>query len=127
MELFLNLAGALIAVVIVCLWLRFGPRSGIRLGTQLVALALLILILFPMISMTDDLLAVQNAAETDVGLRVDHLYLSTASFAPVLMPDPFLVENHSIFRRDSESGTVAASASKPPALAPVENQPPPAA
>jgi hypothetical protein len=126
-ELFLNITGALVAVAIICLWLRFAPRSGVHRGTQLVALALLILILFPMISMTDDLLAVQNPAETDVCLRVDHLHLSADSFFPatVSMPDPFNVERHSSFMRDVAPGTLPAAVMNPPALAPIENRPPP--
>jgi hypothetical protein len=129
MELFLNLTGALITIAMVCLWLRFAPRSGAHRGTQLVALALLVLILFPMISMTDDLLAVQNPAETDCYVCVDHLHSSAHSFFPATasMPAPPNAEHHSSYLRDVAPGTLPASIMNPPALAPVENRPPPAA
>src|ERR1035437_9217781 len=83
MELILNLAGLLVAAAMACLWLRWAPRKGFDRRTQLVALALLILILFPVISVTDDLLAAQNPAETDYLVRRDHLVSSARPIFPV--------------------------------------------
>jgi hypothetical protein len=45
------------------------PAAGATRRTQMVALAVLILILFPVISVTDDLQAIQNPAEVDSCLR----------------------------------------------------------
>lgn len=74
MELILNLAWLLIAGVIVCLWLRgANPGRPNRRG-QLTALVIVIAILFPVISVSDDLLAGQNAAvEASNFQRRDHL------------------------------------------------------
>ena len=73
MELFLNLAWLLLAGVLVCLWLQGEGREKAGCGRQLLAIAVLIAILFPVISMSDDLLAVQNAFEADNYPRRDHL------------------------------------------------------
>jgi len=72
METILNLAGALLAGVLMCLWVRYAPRRGASRRTQVAALAMLILILFPVISVTDDLQAAQNPADVAVYLRRGH-------------------------------------------------------
>lgn len=73
MELFLNLAWLLVAGVLVYLWIEGGGRSNPHWRSQLIVVAVLITILFPVISMSDDLLAVQNTFEADNYLRRDHL------------------------------------------------------
>jgi hypothetical protein len=130
MELFLNLAGALVAVVMVCLWLRWAPREGLDRRTQLVALALLILVLFPVISVTDDLLAAQNPAETDSCLRRDQVAANSHPTLPLAaeVPTLLLADLPLGFLRFAAPGTLpAAAVVKSPALAPIENRPPPAA
>ena len=72
MELSLNLAWLILAAVLVGLWAR-GARVKTGRAQQLIAIAVLIVILFPVISMSDDLLAVQNAFEADSYQRRDHL------------------------------------------------------
>src|ERR1700677_1553897 len=72
MELLLNLAWVLLATLMFYLWLRFAPLRGVRPQLQFVALAVLLLILFPVISVSDDLQAVQNPAEADCLVRRDH-------------------------------------------------------
>ena len=71
MELFLNLAWFLVAGALVYLWFEGGARSNPHWRSQLIAIAVLIAILFPVISMSDDLLAVQNTSEADNYLRRD--------------------------------------------------------
>jgi hypothetical protein len=129
MEFFLNLAGAFVALALVCLWLRWAPHAGVDRRTQLVALALLILILFPVISVTDDLLAAQNPAETDSCVRRDHLELSMHSAFPVTggLPEPVLAEHHSALLRFAAPGNLPVPVISSPALAPIENRPPPTA
>lgn len=73
MELFLNLAWFVVAGALIHLWLEGGGRSSSHWRSQLIAIAVLIAILFPVISMSDDLLAVQNTGEADNYLRRDHL------------------------------------------------------
>ena len=130
LELFLNLAGVLIAIAMVCLWLRTAPDSGRDRRMQVVALALLLVILFPTISMTDDLLAIQNPAETDVYVCLDYLHYSNAHYflpGAVETMAPVLEEHPSGFLREAVPGTLPASLMNPPALAPIENRPPPVA
>lgn len=90
MELFLNLAWAAVSVVLVCLWLRFGITGDTSRRRQIVALAILIAILLPVISVSDDLMAMQNATETDTCLRRDQFLPTHAHtllpFVAVLTP-----------------------------------------
>lgn len=129
MELFLNVTGALVAIVMVYLWLRCASREGFDRRTQLVGLALLILILFPVISVTDDLMAVQNPAETDSSVRRDHLVTSIRSISPIVAaPPPALVaEVCSACMYREATGARRAPVQKCPSMTPIENRPPPIA
>jgi hypothetical protein len=130
-ELFLNLAGASAAIALFCLWL-WSARSANSIGanrkTQLVALVLLILIIFPIISVTDDLLAAANPAETDVLLRRDHEFSGfIAAIPPVLHPDESALPEAAATRWRLIASLLQFSLPDAPALAPIENRPPPAA
>lgn len=74
MEIFLNLAWAALAVAMVCAWLRV--EDGTDRRRQFIAILVLIAILLPAISISDDLLAIQNATETDSSLRRNQLVLN---------------------------------------------------
>lgn len=74
MESFLNLVWVVLALTMVALWLRHARRDGCGRRMQVVSLAVLLLILLPAISMTDDLIAAQNPAEIDCCLRRGHEY-----------------------------------------------------
>lgn len=84
MELFLNFAWVLVAGTLVFLWLEGRGSSNSNWRPQLIAIAVLIAILFPVISMSDDLLAVQNTFEADNYLRRDHLAPSANPVPPGL-------------------------------------------
>jgi hypothetical protein len=129
MELFLNLTGALVGVAMVCFWLRLAPREGSSRQLQVVALALLILILFPVISVTDDLLAAQNPAETASCARRDHMVSSVHSVFPVAAAtmEPEVAETSGGCLLLAAPGALPAIAKNSPALDPVENRPPPTA
>jgi hypothetical protein len=129
MELFLNLAGAFVALAIVCLWLRWRPRAGGDRRTQVVALALLILILFPVISVTDDLLAAQNPAETDTLVRRDLIACALHAASPLIavLPEPPIAALPFGSLRFAAPGTLPLVAVDSPALDPIENRPPPTA
>src|SRR5258708_19580446 len=85
------------------LWLRVGDHKGIDRHRQIVAILVLIAILFPVISVSDDLLTMQNATEQN-GTERRYLLLSAGdhaiqSLAPVVSvltlttstrPPPFL-------------------------------------
>ena len=135
MELFLNLAWVALAALMFCLWLRFAPRTGPNRHTekrraQFVALAVLLLILFPVISVTDDLQAIQNPAETDSCLRRDHLVFNAALHLPRGRCPP-VTRFCRAFRSAScalpAPGSLPAPVFDHPALAPIQNRPPPAA
>jgi hypothetical protein len=128
-ELTLNLVGVLVALAIVCLWRQWAPRGGYDRKTQLVALTLLILILFPVISVTDDLLAAQNPAETDSCVRRDYA-IAGAQPAPQfasLSAAPLLVAHRFGFLGFAAPDAHRLPVLSAPATAPIENRPPPAA
>jgi hypothetical protein len=129
MELILNLAWAMLAIFMACGWVFFGVRTGPNRRSQLVALAVLILILFPVISVSDDLMALQNPAEDDCCLRRAHVVVSTHSIFPTVaaMPRPVLAELPFGFLRLAAPGNLPVPVICHPGLAAIQNRPPPAA
>jgi hypothetical protein len=129
MEFTLNLAWALLAAALGIAWLRLGRPRGSELRMQFVALAVLVLVLFPVISVSDDLQALQNPAEVDSCVRRDHVTASAHSTLPavVALPQPLItglslgVQPFAAFR------TAPPRVADHPGLAAVENRPPPAA
>jgi hypothetical protein len=129
MELLLNLAWMMLATAIIALWLLCSPRGGVGRLQQLLALAVLSLILFPVISITDDLLAAQNPAEADCCLRKDHVVSSAHSVLPALGSPPercFAGPTLSFLRSAAPCG-LSVRAVDHPGLAEVQNRPPPTA
>lgn len=129
MELFLNLAWVALAGLLCGLWYRDAQRRGQSRGLQLVALAMLVLILFPVISVTDDLQAAQNPAEDDVYLRLDSVYAGLHSAAPpaAAPPQPVFQGLALAFAGQVVGNRLAAPASDRPALGSIQNRPPPVA
>jgi hypothetical protein len=134
MELVLNLAWVLQAALMFCLWVRFAPRTGpnrrnLDRRRQFVALALLLLILFPVISVTDDLQAIQNAVETDSSLRRDHIAVNPHSISPavVALPLPVFAELSLGAPRLAATRSLPVPMIDHPALTPIQNRPPPTA
>jgi len=129
MELVLNLAWVLLAALLFCLWLRSAPRIGVDRRTQFAALAVLLLILFPVISVTDDLQAVQNPAETDSLLRRGHGCSTAHTIFPAVasLPLPAVAEMSFGVLCMATPGHLLAPVLDHPALAPIQNRPPPVA
>jgi hypothetical protein len=130
METILNLAWVLLAAVIVRLWTRYAPQEGASRRTQVAALAVLILILLPVISVTDDLMAAQNPAETtDCCVRRNHAASCPHSIFPAVatLPPPVFARLSFGFLRFIAPSRVPAQLVKIPALASIQNRPPPAA
>ena len=127
MELILNLAWALSAVAILCIWLRCARPAGASRGTQVVALAVLILILFPVISVTDDLQAAQNPAEADCLVRRNHGCATLHTMLPPIAVPALPVVAGPNFGglRLTILGSLEAAAFDHPALNPIQNRPPP--
>ncbi|HEY1984087.1 MAG TPA: hypothetical protein VGG85_01690 [Terracidiphilus sp.] len=129
MELLLNLAWLSVAATMVSLWLRsdFGGRAD--RGRQLIAIVVLIAILFPVISVSDDLLAIQNASEVDNILRRDHLVPSDIHpVQPILtVPAQLLFAALGVgFSRFVTQGYLPVPKPVHPGLASIDNRPPPA-
>jgi len=81
MELALNLFWALLAALMLCRWAQFAPGSGSTRHRQAVALAMLVVLLFPVISVTDDLQTTQSPAEAECCIR----RIEAATPAPSLL------------------------------------------
>jgi len=96
---------------------------------QFVALTVLILILFPVISVSDDLVAIQNPAEADSSLRRDHECSSPHSIFPATASLPFpIFDGISYgFHRLAPPGSILVPTIDHPALASIQNRPPPVA
>ena len=129
MELTLNLVWALLAAALVRLWLRTLSPSAARSRTQAVALLMLIVILFPVISVTDDLGASLNPAELDCCARRHHAAACSHSVFPAAatLPPPAFAELSFGFLRFAAPGNRPAPLVKIPALASIQNRPPPVA
>jgi hypothetical protein len=92
MELFLNLVWLTLSVSLVWGYLAFAPAPlKNRKVTAIIALALLIFVLLPVISMTDDLAAINNPAETDHLFRRDRAPLLLHSDIADLAVVPLLI------------------------------------
>ncbi len=130
MESFLNIAWASVAALLVCLWLRFGERDGSERRRQIIAVAVLIAILLPVISVSDDLLAMQKATETDTCQRRDQYLASNAHtvlpFVAVLSPALFDGLPLGFIRYVAPSALPTTSLLRPECAA-LQNRPPPAA
>ena len=68
-EIILNLAWALCSLGLIWFWRRAGVSDSDSPKTQVLALAMVVLLLLPVISVSDDLMAMQGPAETDTCLR----------------------------------------------------------
>ena len=129
MELTLNLGWALVAVWMLCAWVRMVPRKASDRRLQFVALAVVILILLPAISMTDDLVAAQNPAEIDCCVRRDHDRTNPHSIVPAAaaLPLPAFAGLAIPVVRIAAPNHLPEPIIELPGLASVQNRPPPAA
>jgi hypothetical protein len=128
MEIVLNLCWVLLAFVIVRLWVVYAPCAGTSRRTQVAALALLIIILFPVISVTDDLQALRNPAEVDCRARRNHAAacIHSTSTAVAGPPAAIFIASSSDFRRFIPPAGFSVRVVANAALAPIQNRPPPA-
>ena len=98
MELILNIVWAVIAATLLFVWSRLTRAGACKSGVALLALLCVICILFPVVSMTDDLNTSPAEPET-VKSRLalfPHFLMSTCSW--MLVYDP----NASAFRHETE-------------------------
>jgi len=128
METILNLAWVLLAIALVRMWTRHAPREGASRGTQMAAVAMLVLILFPVISVSDDLQAAQNPAEDDVSLRREHTAVHPHFFPVVAAVPPAGIAGLSYGSQLLAAPVLPAVPTVDnPAMAAIQNRPPPAA
>lgn len=69
MEFVLNLAWVACSLGLVWFWLRTRDANSASHRMQILALAMVVVLLLPVISLSDDLMAMQGPAETDSCLR----------------------------------------------------------
>lgn len=89
MELALNLVWMFTAVVLLGLWHRHAPRRGVGRLLQASALMALVLLLLPVVSVTDDLHFSAVASETELGHRREHHLAPLPPIHPAALPALF--------------------------------------
>ncbi len=129
MEFILNLVWATLAVLCAGLWMRHARRGGVSPRIQAVALLVLLVILFPVISVTDDLQTLQNPAELDCCARRHHASSCqhSISSAVATLPPPEIAELPFGLMQIALADGLRARAVEIPALASIQNRPPPVA
>ncbi len=129
MELILNLGWALVAAWMVCAWLGFAPSGSNSRRKQAVTLAVILLILLPAISMTDDLVAAQNPAEVVSTIRRDHDDSQTHSIVPMAsaLPLPMFAGLGVAVVQIAAPSNLSTPFVDYPGLESIRNRPPPAA
>jgi len=86
MEIVLNIAWLLCSLGLIWFWARSNRSGRIPRKTQMLALAMVVLLLLPVISLSDDLMAMQGPAEADTSMRKalhtdeGHLQMPPTSF-----------------------------------------------
>ena len=129
MEFVLNLAWVMLAVLMTWQWVKHARGTNASWRVQIVALAVVLVILLPAISMTDDLMAANNPAEIDTCLRRDHDPVSPHAIVPVVAAfvAPFFAGLSFSTIGQFAAADSLAPVLENPALVPIENRPPPAA
>jgi hypothetical protein len=127
MELLFNFVWVFVATASIYLWLKRGRRTPKSGRSSLVGLAMLALILFPVISVSDDLWSLQNPAETDSCHRRDHGVGSSHQHFPssAALPEQIGAELSFEFRRLDVPRSAELTAAIIPAFGFIENRPPP--
>ena len=128
MELALNLEWIAMAIAMCWLWLRHARREGRGRITQFISLALVLVMMFVVITMYDDMAMAQNPAETRSFQREDDLGAHAhAPLHPVTVLTPLFSTIPSFGASHSAVlGNLVAPALKVPATTSIQNRPPPA-
>jgi hypothetical protein len=129
MELALNLGWTAMALAMCWLWVRYVPHQSPGRRVQLIALALVLVTMFVVITMYDDMAMAQNPAETrcfqnddKLGAHVNATLHPAAPFAPAHAVEIPLSNVHF-------AGPVSlpVPTMRVPVLSSIQNRPPPAA
>ena len=129
MELVLNLGWMALATAMCWLWVRHARREGRGRSVQFVSLTLVLVIMFAVITMYDDMAMAQNPAETRCFQREDDLGAHVhASLHPAVASTPTLAaELHFYAIRITVPGSILVPSVKVPVLSSIQNRPPPVA
>ena len=127
MEPLFNIVWALVAAAGVGYWLKRGRRTHKGGHFSLVGLAMLTLILFPVISVSDDLWSLQNPAESDTCQRRDHVVSGSQTHFPAtsVLPRQTFSEIKLRFRWIDLPRPAELTSPANPAFGYIENRPPP--
>jgi glucan phosphoethanolaminetransferase (alkaline phosphatase superfamily) len=130
MELALNLGWVVLVTLMCWLWLRHPARcEGRGCWAQLVSLALVLVMMFVVITMYDDMAMAQNPTETSCfaredlsGARAHGLPHPVANFTQPLIAEPSFQASYL-----GVVGNHPVSALRLPAMVSIQNRPPPPA
>jgi hypothetical protein len=129
MELVLNLGWLAMTIAMCWLWAGHARREGRGRSAQLVSLALVLGIMFAVITIYDDMAMAQNPAETRCFQREDDLGAHAhVPFHPVVASTPTLAAEppFNMFR-STMVGSFLVPSMKVSALSSIQNRPPPVA
>jgi hypothetical protein len=129
MEIALNLGWMWLATAMCWLWVHHARREGWGRSTQFVSLALVLVFMFVVITMYDDMAMAQNPAETRCFQREDDLGAHAhAPFHPVVASTPTLAAELPFDTiRFAVSGRLFVQTVGVPVFSSIQNRPPPAA
>lgn len=129
LEFVLNLGWTTLAIAMCWLWVHHARREGPQRAAQFVSLALVLIMMFVVITMYDDMAMAQNPAEIRCFQREDDLATHAhAAFHPVVASTPTLAAQlHPVAYRFAVPGSLLVPAVKAPVLSSIQNRPPPAA
>jgi len=129
MELVLNLEWMALATAMYWLWVRHARRESPGRRVQFIALALVLVTMFTVITMYDDMAMAQNPAETRCFQREDDLGAHAhAPLHPVAdLTLLFFAKPSFDLPHSAVPGNLLAPAMEVPATSSIQNRPPPAA
>ena len=129
LELALNLEWMVLAIAMCWLWVRHARREGSGRPAQFVSLALVLVIMFVVITMYDDKAMAQNPAEIRCFQREDDLGAHAhAPLHPAVASTPTLAaELRFITLGFAVPRSLHAPGVKVPVLSSIQNRPPPSA
>ena len=129
MELALNLEWIALAAAMCLLWVRHAQREGPGRPVQFISLALVLGIMFAVITMYDDMAMAQNPAEARSLQREDGLGAHAhAPLHPVVASTPTLAAELTFNKsRFAVVGSLLVPTARIPVFSSIHNRPPPAA
>jgi hypothetical protein len=131
LELVLNLGWMALATVMCWLWVHHARRQGPGRRVQFIGLALVLVTMFVVITMYDDMAMAQNPAETRSFQREDDLGAHAHAHAPLhpaVASTPTLAAELPVHTfRFALPGSLLVPTMKVPILFSIQNRPPPAA